>query len=162
MPRFDLPSLRPGAAAVSSRAALSAKPCFQLRGRLTRVTTSARKTLCCLLAPERYRDRSGGREQFVPIEQVHFGARDLLFGGGFYRPEHAGYNCGDDVARLAAYLHALDPQQWTVAQLAGLDGVTDEEDRADELAFVREWFPALRDLYERARAGGFVVVCEIL
>jgi len=123
---------------------------------------TAPETLCCLLAPERYRDRSGGREQFVPIEQVHFGARDLLFGGGFYRPEHAGYNCGDDVARLAAYLHALDPQQWTVAQLAGLDGVTDEEDRADELAFVREWFPALRDLYERARAGGFVVVCEIL
>jgi hypothetical protein len=120
---------------------------------------TAPDTLCCLLAPDRYRDRSGGRERFAPIEQVHFGARDVLFGGGFYRPEHAGYNDSSDVSRLADYLHSLDPEEWTTAQLADLEG--EEEDRADELEFVREWFPALRDLYDRARADR-VIFCEIL
>jgi hypothetical protein len=118
---------------------------------------TAPDTLCCLLAPE----RSGDREHFAPIEQVLFGARDLTF-GGFYRPEHAGYNDISDVSRLADYLHSLDPAQWTVAQLAGLETATTEEDRADELEFVREWFPALCDLYDRARGGRLVVVCEIL
>jgi hypothetical protein len=123
---------------------------------------SAPDSLCCLLAPERYRERAMARERFSPIEQVHYGARDLVFGGACYRPDRAGYNDTPDVERLAAYLDALDPRAWTVEGLAPLEGVETEEDRAEELEFVRDWFPALRDLYRRACERGQMVVCELL
>src|SRR5262249_9154877 len=51
---------------------------------------TAPDTLGHLLAP--------GQED-SPIRQAHFGARDLIFGGGFYRPDAAGWNDADDVAR---------------------------------------------------------------
>jgi hypothetical protein len=123
---------------------------------------TAPDSLCCLLAPERYAERAGGRERFAPIEQAHYGARDLAFGGACYRPDQAGYNDTADVERLAAYLDGLAPETWTAAGLAALEGVGDEADRAEELEFVRDWFPALRELYRRARARGEVVVCELL
>src|SRR5262249_6032375 len=120
------------------------------------------ETLCCLLAPERYRDGSVPRERFVAIQQVHFGTRDLAFGGGFYRPEHAGYNDLEDVRRLAEYLDCLQPEGWTVADLAELRGSADEEERADELAFAREWLPPLRELYRRIQLRRQILVCELL
>jgi hypothetical protein len=123
---------------------------------------SAPESLCCLLAPQRYGERTMVRERFAPIEQAHYGARDLVFGGAYYRPDHAGYNGTLDVERLAEYLDALDPQTWTVSGLTPLEGVASEEDRAEELEFVRDWFPALRDLYRRARDRRQIVVCEIL
>jgi hypothetical protein len=117
-------------------------------------------TLCLLLAPDNYRQNVVERERLAPIQQAHRGARDLTFGGAVYRPEHAGCNDLADVARLADYLGSVRPENWTVADLAGLRGAADE--RADELAFAQEWFPALVDLFERARRNGQVVVHETI
>jgi hypothetical protein len=115
-------------------------------------------TLCCLLAPDHYRQNVVERERLAPIQEAHRGSRDLTFGSAIYRPEHAGYNNVADVARLADYLGSVRPENWTVADLAGL--VANEEDRADELAFAREWFPALLELYQDARDNGQVVIIE--
>jgi hypothetical protein len=123
---------------------------------------TAPDSLCCLLAPERYAERTGGRERFVPIEQAHYGARDLVLGGGCYRPDQAGYNDTADVERLAAYLDGLAPETWTAAGLVALEDAGDEADRAEELELVRDWFPALQDLYRRARDRREIVVCELL
>ena len=117
-------------------------------------------TLCCLLAPDNYRAGVVERERLAPIQQAHRGTRDLTFGAAIYRPEHAGYNGAADVAHLADYLGSVRPETWTVADLGGLRGAADEEERADELAFVQEWFPALAELYRHAHANGQVVVYE--
>jgi hypothetical protein len=117
-------------------------------------------TLCCLLAPAHYRVGVTDREHLAPIQQAHRGTRDLTFGAAVYRPEHAGYNNRDDVARLAEYLAGVRPESWTVADLADLRDAETEEDRADELEFAREWFPALSDLFQRARGQGQVIVYE--
>lgn len=119
-------------------------------------------TLCCLLAPEHYREGEVPRERLAPIQQAHFGTRDLAFGARLYRPEQVGLNDTADVDRLAAYLASLDPEAWNAAGLSALREAADDEERAEELAFARDWFPALRELYQRARARGQVVVCEIL
>jgi hypothetical protein len=116
-------------------------------------------TLCCLLAPEQYRGRVSDRAQFAPIQQAHFGTHDLTFGAAVYRPEFAGYNSAADVSRLAGYLASNQPETWTVADLADLREV-DAEDHADELAFTREWFPALVEMYRLAAEHGYVVVHE--
>jgi len=121
---------------------------------------TAPDTLCRILAPEQ--DESVARSQFAPIRQVHFGARDLVFGGGFYRPEAAGYNNCDDVDRLADYLATIDSTHWTIADLAGLREFSDDADRADELAFARDLLPSLCELYRSARQAGQIVVCERL
>jgi hypothetical protein len=123
---------------------------------------TAPDSLCSLLAPERYAERTFARERLAPIEQAHYGARDLVFGGACYRPDRAGFNDTPDVERLAAYLDALSPETWTAADLAALEDTADEADRKEELEYVRDWFPALRDLYRRARERGEVVVSEIL
>ncbi|HEV3083305.1 MAG TPA: hypothetical protein VGY66_26205 [Gemmataceae bacterium] len=120
------------------------------------------ETMLCLVAPDAYLDETGERRNFPPIQQAHAGARDLDFGGKVYRPEKAGYNDTPDVDRLASYLGAQEPERWTVSDLKGLRGVSDDAERADELAFAREWFPALRELYQQAQANRHVVVCEVL
>jgi hypothetical protein len=117
-------------------------------------------TLCCLLAPQHYRAGITDREHLTPIQQAHRGTRDLTFGAAVYRPEYAGYNNREDVARLAEYLAGVRPDTWTVADLAGLRDTEDEADQADELAFAREWFPVLRDLFHRADRLGQVLVHE--
>ena len=122
---------------------------------------TAPDTLCRLLAAEHYGEELLPRESFAPIQQAHFGTRDLTFGAAVYRPDHVGVNDADDTARLAAYLAAIDPQGWTVADLAGLRGV-EEDDRAEELEYVREWFPALVAMYQRASERCQVVVCEVI
>ncbi len=122
---------------------------------------TAPETLCRLLAPERRAEEGRERVRFAPIEQILFGGRDLVFGGGFYRPDEAGYNDTSAVERLADYLDSLDPGQWTAADLAGLQDVA-AEDLGEELEYVRDWFPALRDMYRGARARRQVVVCELL
>jgi hypothetical protein len=119
-------------------------------------------TLCCLLAPQNYRQGTVPRERFAPIQQAHYGSRELLFGARYYRPEHAGYNDMEDVARLSDYLAAQSAEAWSLGDLAELRDMTDEEERREELAFAREWFPALRDLYRRAATLGQVIVCETL
>jgi hypothetical protein len=118
-------------------------------------------TLCCLLAPDQYRQEAIPREWFALIQQAHFGNRELIFGGGFYRPEQAGYNPAADVARLAEYLGQIDPERWTVADLRELCDVAND-DRAEELAFARDCLASLRELYQEARQRDQVIVCEIL
>jgi hypothetical protein len=122
----------------------------------------APETLCWLLAPEMYERTPVPRACFASIQQVHFGTRELRFGTRCYRAEQAGYNDTEDVARLSLYLSAQSPEQWTVADLAGLREITDGQEREEELEFTREWFPALVELYQRAAARRQIIVCEIL
>ena len=117
-------------------------------------------TLCCLLAADHAGDDQGERERLPPILQAHRGSRDVTFGGAVYRPDHAGYNNVADVARLAAYLVCIRPDQWTVADVALRRDAIDDEERADELAFARDWFPVLCELYQQARDRGRVLVIE--
>src|SRR5947209_14770638 len=60
---------------------------------------TAPDTFAGLLAPEHLAAGATPREQLAPIRQVHFGSRDLDFGGVVYRPDHAGFNDIADVAR---------------------------------------------------------------
>jgi hypothetical protein len=118
------------------------------------------ETLCRLLAPEHYRDTVDQRERLAPIQQAHRGTRDLTFGATVYRPEHAGFNNAEDVARLADYLSAVRLEDWKSSNLIGLNSVEHEDEREEELAFARDWFPALAHLFHRARERGAVLVHE--
>jgi hypothetical protein len=106
--------------------------------------------------------QSPSRKEFTAIQQIHFGANDLAFGSGFYRPEHAGYNDTGDVRRLADYLEQLKPEEWDPNSLEGLPGCESEADRADELQLVRDWLPSLRAVYRGAAEGQQIIVCETL
>lgn len=97
----------------------------------------------------------------VAAEALH-GCRDLTFGAVPYRPGQAAYNGPADVARLASLLRAADPAAWSEADLVGLPEVPTDEDRREELAFARQWFAVLAELYENAARGDRVVVCESL
>jgi hypothetical protein len=117
------------------------------------------ESLCCLLAPEAYRAGIVDRVRLAPIQQVYRGTHDLTFGRAVYRPEFAGLNRVDDVGRLAEYLDSVRPEAWTPDGLAARVDLA-EEDCAEELAFVREWFPELRDFYRRVRDGGQLLILE--
>lgn len=119
---------------------------------------TAPATLCCLLAPEHGDDLP--RSDFAPIQQIHFGSRDLRFGGAFYRPDHAGYNGEADVRRLLQYLEEIDPSAWHESMLQPMSELATLEERTEELAFVRDWWPALVELYRNAVTQGHIVVCE--
>jgi hypothetical protein len=116
-------------------------------------------TLCYLLAGVSALAGAGKRSDLPPIHQALAGSRDLAFGAALYRPEHAGYNNAADVSRLASYLAGIRPECWSTDLLAGVPGL-DEDDRADELDFAREWFAVLRNLYTRAAEADQVVVLE--
>jgi hypothetical protein len=90
------------------------------------------------------------------IRQAHAGSRDLEFDGVPYRPGRAGLNDTAAVGRLATELGVIDPAAWSAESLTSLE----TDDRLDELAFARECFAGIRDLYERARRANQVVVCE--
>src|SRR5262249_3505345 len=92
------------------------------------------ETLTCLLAPNHYQRARTRRDEWAAIRQAHRGSRDLTFGAAIYRPDNAGYNNPADVARLAEYLTSIRPERWTVADLALLRDVP-EEDKEEELAF---------------------------
>jgi hypothetical protein len=117
---------------------------------------TAEQTLTHLLAADS--DSDAPRPLWPPIRQAHHGSRELTFGPIAYRPERAGWNDVGDVCRLRDYLASLRPETWTVADLP--DG--DEEDRADELEYAREWFPALVELYGRCAAQGRILVIEAI
>jgi hypothetical protein len=122
---------------------------------------TAEQALTCLLAPGGAPPDISERPAWTPIRQAHNGSRDLVFGGGYYRPDHAGWNDLDDVQRLATYLKAVDPVRWRSADLLAWSDLP-AEDREDELAFARDWFSALVDLYHQAAEAHQVVVCESL
>jgi hypothetical protein len=120
---------------------------------------TAPATLCCLLAPEQF-GSDLPRSDFAPIQQIHFGSRDLRFGGAFYRPDHAGCNSEADVSRLLHYLEGIDPAAWHESMLQPMTELASEEERAEELAFVRDWWPALVELYRNAATQGDIIICE--
>src|SRR5205085_1303275 len=99
------------------------------------------------------------RPESPPIVQVHRGSRDLHW-GGFYRPDHAGYNDVADVVRLSTYLEQQRPEDWRAADLASLEELPDEVDRLEELADLRAWWPALVEMYRRATDENLVAACE--
>lgn len=126
-----------------------------------RIETAA-DTLCCLLAPDRIREEFTTRDRFAPIQQAHFGTRDLVFGDGYYRPDFAGWNDPDDVARLRDYFAAQDPSQWNIATLEPLPHLASDAERTEELEYAREWFAPLGDLYRKACSARQIIVCEVL
>jgi len=95
------------------------------------------------------------REAFSPVQQAILGSRDLHF-GMFYRPEHAGWNDGVDVSRLAAWLGSLQAETWVSANLTNIR----VEEQEEELAYVHEWLPALASMYRQAEADKCIIVCE--
>jgi len=123
---------------------------------------TAPETWTWLLAPEQRGSSPPARADFAPIQQALFGSRDLTFGLAVYRPDHAGWNDDGDVRRLASYLASVDVQQWTANDLAGLESLADDEDRAEELEYAREWLADLVDLYHLAAERGNIIVCEVL
>lgn len=118
------------------------------------------ETMRCLLAGASSARSERGRKDLAPIEQALGGSQDVTFGTAIYRPDQAGYNDPKDVARLASYLAGVQPQHWTADDLRPLDGLTDDEERADELAFAREWFPTLAELYQRAQRDKHILIIE--
>lgn len=123
--------------------------------------TSPDSLACLLESPDR-RIRSLDRATHSLIHQVHFGAADLVIGGRIYRPDKVGINDSRRVAELGQYLAAQDPASWCADDLKSLPELATEADRVDELAFVREWFPSLQDLYEQARLRERLIICEEL
>jgi hypothetical protein len=102
-----------------------------------------------LLVPDRIQLAAQDRRSFSPIQQAHYGSQDLKFGSKTYRPDHAGFNDREDVARLAAYLQRIDTSGWAM------------EDQ-EELEDARAWLPPLADMYMRARDQDLIVLCEEL
>lgn len=100
------------------------------------------------------------RADFSPIHQVLLGSRELRFGPAFYRPSQAGWNDGDDVLRLRSWLEAVDPAAWRPETLEGAPHLRTEQDRSEELDFLRDGWPALVDLYRRAERSACVVIGE--
>jgi hypothetical protein len=121
---------------------------------------TAPDSLCCLLAPDHHGKPDRPRPFYAPIQQAHFGTRDLRFGSGYYRPDHAGLNDREDVDRLAEYLETIDPNAWAPRDLEALADCQGDDERAEELAFIRDWWPSLVELYQDARNHDWVVVCE--
>jgi hypothetical protein len=99
------------------------------------------------------------RTDWPPIVQAHLGSRDLIFGGGFYRPQSAGWNDVQDVQRLNGFLTAVRPEEWKASNLANLPDLPPQE-REEELAFVRDWFPSFQELYRGMALNRQVVICE--
>jgi hypothetical protein len=96
------------------------------------------------------------RTDFGPLQQAIQGSQDLIFGSGYYRPEHAGWNDHNDVARLATWLNSIQPSSWSLELLCEVPGA----EREEELAYIREWFPELTAAYNRAATTDLIVVCE--
>jgi hypothetical protein len=118
------------------------------------------EALTCLLGADPAAAVALDRARLAPIQQAYLGARDLTFGSACYRPAAVGYNHQEDVARLADYLGSLDPALWSPELLTDVPGLSDDQDRCEELEFAREWLPALQDLYRRARHNEQLIICE--
>lgn len=122
---------------------------------------TAPDTLTWLLAPGQPSAESISRASLVPIQQAHYGTRDLVL-GGFYRPESAGYNNREDVARLADYLSSCDSACWTIEALRPFRTNSDDNDLIEEMEFARESLETLTELYRTIRERDQLVVCEML
>jgi hypothetical protein len=123
---------------------------------------TAPETLFFLLDGDSVGQDAMAREHWSAIRQAHYGAQDLRFGAKVYRQDSAGYNDLEEVARLADYLTNLDPAGWTSAGLRTLPGISEEEDRDEELEFARDCLFDLTGIYQAAHKDNQLVVCEIL
>jgi hypothetical protein len=122
---------------------------------------TAPEELTALLAPGEPEPVALPRDKRPPIWQAHYGTRDLTFGSGCYHPESAGYNEVADVERLSRYLEEIQPAAWRAGDLTGL-GLASDQEREEELAFLRDWFPSLQALYCRSAAEKSIVICETI
>lgn len=114
------------------------------------------EALCVLLLGA----SEGPRSEFSRIEQVLYGSRDLVFRGGFYRPDFAGWNDVDDVARLAEYLQSVDVASWQPGDLRTMAELPDDEERFEELEFVRQNWPGLVQVYVEAKDKRRIIICD--
>jgi hypothetical protein len=96
------------------------------------------------------------------IIQAHHGTHPLVFGGGWYRPDNAGYNDRADIARLLKFLQELQPASWTIADFGPWREGESEEQRRDELEFARAALPSLCALHERAMKNEQLIICELM
>jgi hypothetical protein len=117
-------------------------------------------SLRCLLTGKT--EAESDRQAFTPIDQIELGSRDLIFGGGFYRPDQAGLNDRQDVARLSEYLNSINLESSSASALEAAPEMTSEEEREGELEFIRQEFPNLRQIYDRALGNRQVIACEKL
>ena len=62
--------------------------------------------------------------------------------------------------RLLRYLETVDPSSWHEAKLRPMQEFATALEREEELAFVRDWWPPLVELYRDAARRECVVVCE--
>ncbi len=120
----------------------------------------AMEALCRLCATEQRDPLNTPREHFTPMQQAIFGTRDLCFGSTFHRPEHAGWNDGDDVQRLVDFLHTIETATWNVQTLKEWRPEADDEELREEMEFARASLLNLRDMYRVAAFRRRVVVCE--
>src|SRR5262249_54491630 len=104
------------------------------------------RVLCSIHGCAAERRRPG----LTPVQQALYGAKEVDFGVGVYRPEHAGLNDADDVRRLTAYLELVDPATWACP------AIVDAEDFGDAQA---SW-PQLVSMYQAARRRERLVICE--
>jgi hypothetical protein len=96
------------------------------------------------------------------ITHAYHGTSGLIFGGGWYRPDHAGINDRADVERLADFLSSLPWEGRTDADLDMLSESGREADLRDELAYARAALPPLQAMYQRARAHHQIIICETI
>jgi hypothetical protein len=115
--------------------------------------------LCALIEPTAAMQADAARPLSPATVQAHRGSHDLTFGGAFYRPESAGWNDLDDVKRLSAFLDGVRPATWNASNLAVLPDLPPEE-WEEELAFLRDWFPSLQEMYRTAAQKRRIVICE--
>ncbi|MCI0379514.1 MAG: hypothetical protein L0215_18045 [Gemmataceae bacterium] len=100
------------------------------------------------------------RPRTSSVRQALFGSRDLAFGPAFYRPDRAGWNDAADCARLLVYLQSIQPDNWRTEDLAALVELVDADERQEELAHARDWWPDFVRLYQTAVEDGLMLVCE--
>ena len=118
------------------------------------------ETPLCTYAKLLGQELSEDRTTFVPIQRAVLGGRELTAGGGFYRPDAAGWNDSTDVEWLDTWLTQVNTSNWSELSL---DMSAEPGDgRSDELQFALEWFPDLCGLYRRAHDIAAVVVTEEL
>lgn len=117
-------------------------------------------SVVALLAPDQFGHPATDRSSLAPIQQVFWGSRDLMIGNKAFRPYHVGWNNADDVRRLSNYLESVVPDAWSPEALLPVPTLPQAEDRAEELALIRDWWPELVSLYRRAYEERGVVVCE--
>jgi hypothetical protein len=95
------------------------------------------------------------------IHQAIHGTRGLRFGGGWYRPDHAGYNDASDVKQLAGYLTSIDLGSYPGNMLTGHSRANEEEWKA-ELGFALHAIKLLATVYDQARSRGQLIICEAI